>query len=123
MKDVHAAALKQLEAHRDAGRLSPDDYKKIEGTTGLQDYLDSVDDAITQYAGVHRRAGRVPAVVRSLLQRLKRFESAIDMLAQSSPSVMGLNLVGLIWGSLKVLLIVSRWLYLIRPFLIWLRMV
>ena len=56
---------------------------------------------------------RIGGVFKSLLERLGKFEAAIDMLAQASPQVLGLNLVGLIWGSLKILLVVSS-------FLIWL---
>jgi hypothetical protein len=105
LQNVHDDAIKQLQ---DAGRLSPDGYRRIEGTT-LQDILVAVDTVVTRTTNVTRIGG----VFKSLLERLGKFEAAIDMLAQSSPQVLGLSLVGLIWGSLKILLVVSS-------FLIWL---
>jgi hypothetical protein len=105
LQNVHDDAIKQLQ---DAGRLSPDDYRRIEGTT-LQDILVAVDTVVARTTNVTRIGG----VFKSLLERLGKFEAAIDMLAQSSPQVLGLSLVGLIWGSLKILLVVSS-------FLIWL---
>jgi hypothetical protein len=105
LQNVHDDAIKQLQ---DAGRLSPDGYRRIEGTT-LQDILVAVDTVVARTTNVTRIGG----VFKSLLERLGKFEAAIDMLAQSSPQVLGLSLVGLIWGSLKILLVVSS-------FLIWL---
>ncbi len=46
-------------------------------------------------------------IAKTLLMRLERFGTAIDLLAQSSPQILGLNLVGLLWGSLKFIIIVS----------------
>ena len=105
LQNVHDDAIKQLQ---DARRLSPDDYRRIEGTT-LQDILVATDAVVARTTSVMRIGG----VFKSLLERLGKFEAAIDMLAQSSPQVLGLSLVGLIWGSLKILLVVSS-------FLIWL---
>ena len=70
----------------------------------LQETLASVEDTVAQKA----RTAKIGGVFKSLLERLSKFETAIDMLAQSSPQVLGLSLVGLIWGSLKILLVVSR---------------
>jgi hypothetical protein len=100
LQSVHDNAIKRLQ---DAGRLSSADYDRINGTD-LQGILASVDDAIAQTTN----AVKVGRVFKSLLERLGKFESAIDMLAQSSPQVLGLSLVGLIWGSLKIFLVVSR---------------
>ena len=72
--------------------------------------FDSVNEAISQHNGLHGTgiADKFRRVFNSLLERLGKFETAIDMLAQSMPQVMGLSLVGIIWGSIKVLLIVSQ---------------
>jgi hypothetical protein len=99
LQSVHDDAIKQLQ---DAGRLSAADYERIEGAT-LQEVLASVDNAVT-------RNPNARGVFKSLLERLGKFENAIDMLVQSSPQILGLSLVGLIWGSLKIFLVVSRYL-------------
>ena len=69
----------------------------------LQEILASVEDTVAQKASV----ARIKGVVKSLLERLSKFEIAIDVLASSSPHVFGLSLIGLIWGSLKIFLVVS----------------
>jgi hypothetical protein len=99
LQSVHDDAIKQLQ---DEGRLSAADYQRIEGTT-LERVLALVDNAVARTTN----AAKIGGVFRSLLERLGKFERAIDMLAQSSPQVLGLSLVGLIWGSLKIFLVVS----------------
>jgi hypothetical protein len=101
LQSVQDDAIKQLQ---DAGRLSATDYKRIDGTT-LEGLLASVDNTVA-------RNTNAIGVFRSLLERLGKFEKAIDMLVQSSPQVLGLSLVGLIWGSLKVFLVVSHYVLL-----------
>jgi hypothetical protein len=100
LQSVHDDAIKQLQ---DASRLSSADYLRIEGAT-LQEVLASVDNTIARNVN----AAKIGGVFKSLLERLGKFEKAIDMLAQSTPQVLGLNLVGLIWGSLKIFLVVSH---------------
>jgi hypothetical protein len=72
--------------------------------------LDSVTEAISQHNSLHGTGitDKFGRVFRSLFERLGKFETAIDMLAQSMPQVMGLSLVGIIWGSIKILLVVSQ---------------
>jgi hypothetical protein len=101
LQTVHDDAIKQLQ---DVGRLSSDDYSRILGTT-LQDILAAVDTAVTDTRSTN--PARIGHVFKSLLERLGKFEGAIDILAQSLPQVLGLSLIGLIWGSLKILLVVS----------------
>jgi hypothetical protein len=105
LKSIHDNALRRLEATG----ISPDDYKKAESKS-LQNTFDSVTEAISQHNDLQGTgiADKFRPVLNSLLERLGKFETAIDMLAQSMPQVMGLSLVGIIWGSIKVLLVVSQ---------------
>jgi len=84
--------------------LSPDDYQRLDGTCRLQDILGSVDSTVSQSLNARSDAKNV---FKKFLERLGKFESAIDIVAQSMPQVSGFSLVGLIWGFLKVFLIVS----------------
>jgi hypothetical protein len=89
-------------------QLSQANYDAITSTTRPEEILDLVNEAIIRkslsQAGTKKR---VIAVVEPLLMKLERFGAAIDMLAQSSPQVMGLNLVGLVWGFLRFIIAVS----------------
>jgi hypothetical protein len=104
LQSVHDDAIKQLQ---EGGHLSSPDYQRVECAT-LQEVLVSVDNTVAQ----NKRGAKIGGVFKSLLERLGKFEKAIDMLAQSSPQVLVLSLVGLIWGSLKIFLVVSRYLRL-----------
>ena len=87
--------------------MSADDYERMEKKS-LQNIFDSVSEAISQHNELYGTgiADKFRRVFGSLLERLGKFETAIDMLAQSMPQVMGLSLVGIIWGSIKILLVV-----------------
>ena len=102
LDSVRAAALQQLK-----GLLSPAEYAMVEGNANLKDIFQSVDEIISRHITTRPQAEKVTGVLKSLLQRLKRFESAIDTLVDSMPQVCGFNLVGVIWGSLKVFIAVS----------------
>ena len=67
-----------------------------------------VNDAAVRNAASHPNAKqKLKAIAELLSHRLERFSMAIDMLAQSSPQVMGLSLIGLLWGSFRFFLVVS----------------
>jgi hypothetical protein len=104
LQSVHDDTIKHLQ---EVSRLSSADYQRI-GCATLQEAPASVDNTVAQ----NTRGAKIGGVFKSLLERLGKFEKAIDMLAQSSRQVLGLSLVGLIWGSLKLLLVVSRYLRL-----------
>ena len=75
-----------------------------------QDVLVIVNEAISRNRDSHPNIKkRVLDVVKPLMERLERFGSATDILAQCMPGVMGLNLVGLVWGFLKFVIVVSQW--------------
>jgi hypothetical protein len=93
----------------DAGHLSPADYELLLKTEKPEDVLDTLQEAIEKNATLHADTKRrARSALEPLLLRLERFSSAIDMLAQSSPQAMGLNFVGLIWGSVRFLLVVNK---------------
>jgi hypothetical protein len=113
LESVRAAALQQL---KETGLLSSAEYAGVEGTAGLQDILQSVDEIISRDITTRPQAEKVTGVLKSLFQRLGKFESAIDMLAGSMPQVCGFNLVGMIWGSLKLFIAVSSGFFLSECF-------
>lgn len=105
--DVHRDALEQTRRLVASGQLSEEDFRAITTTTDPHD----VARVLTQ-TGTHERLGqsnlsRARRIMEPLVIRLERFTGAIDMLAQSSPAAFGVNLVGLIWGSLKFVLTAS----------------
>ena len=105
---MYADALKQVRDLRGAGRLSSAHYDTITGTSTPKDVLASVNDAILRHGDAKSTTKtRMQNMGESLRPRLERFGTAIDMLAQSSPQVMGVNLVGLLWGTLKFFVVVS----------------
>lgn len=109
LEDIYEDAISQLRAFMDAGHLSPADYELLLKTEKPEDVLDTLQEVIEKNATLHADTKRrARNVLEPLLLRLERFSSAIDMLAQSSPQAMGLNLVGLIWSSVRFLLVVSK---------------
>jgi hypothetical protein len=109
LEDIYKDAISQLRAFKDAGHLSPADHESLLKTEKPEDILDTLQEAIERNVTLHTDTKRrAQSVLEPLLLRLERFGSAIDILAQSSPQAMGLNLVGLIWGSVRFLLVVSK---------------
>ena len=109
LEDIYEDAINQLRACKDAGHLSPADYESLMKTEKPEDILDTLQEAIEKNVALHTDTKRrAQSVLEPLLLRLERFSSTIDILAQSSPQAMGLNLVGLIWGSVRFLLVVSK---------------
>jgi hypothetical protein len=108
LESIYAEAIGQLRTLRDIGRLSSSDYDMLTKAKGPQDMLAFVDEAIKISQAAHPDAKkRISAVVEPLLQRLERFGSAIDMIVQSLPQIHGLNLIGLVWGGIRFMMVVS----------------
>jgi hypothetical protein len=109
LEDIYVDAISQLRACKDTGHLSSADYELLMKTEKPEDILDTLQEAIEKNVSLHTDTKRrAQSVLEPLLLRLERFSSTIDILAQSSPQAMGLNLVGLIWGSVRFLLGVSK---------------
>src|SRR5580700_10626855 len=108
-ESVYMDAMKQLGALRADGRLSHEDYEIVTGTTKPEEVLELVNTSIISNTGTDSKIKkRLKQTVEMFVRRMERFGSAIDMVVQSSPQILGLNLVGLIWGSVRFLLVVSE---------------
>ena len=109
LETIYRDALEEIRLRRDSDLLSSRDYNVI---TSTHDVLELYTLLMT--AESSKNVTCFPAaktktrnVVEPILLRFERFGTAIDMLAQSSPQVMGISAVGLLWGSLKLVFTVS----------------
>jgi len=104
LESVYADASKQIESLHVSGRLSKEYYDVLLRTTNPDDLITNVSNSSRLQDG----GGYFQKVVDSTVARINRYADAIDMIAQSSPQAYGLNIVGLVWGSLKFLLVVAK---------------
>lgn len=104
VESVYADALAHIESLRASAGISAKHYDILLQTTSPDDIISNVDNA----SSLQRDSGRFGKAVGSTMTRIHRYADAIDMIAQSSPQAYGLNIVGLIWGSLKFLLVVAE---------------
>jgi len=115
LESIYVDALKQLDALKADRRLSEDDFKIVTTTTSPAEILDLVNKSILKNALAEPTVKkRIVEVVEPLLLRLERFGAVIDMIVQSTPQIFGLNLVGLVWGSIMYLMVVSAKCFLLR---------
>lgn len=98
LESIYQTALDDLRDLRDNGQLSSVDYDLITRTSKSGEVLLQVGTA---------DAGRISASVEPLLQLLEGFSAAIDMVVQFSPQILGVSLLGLVWGSIKFMMTVS----------------
>ena len=111
LETIYADALENLQRLRDLNRLSQPDYETITRTYDLHNFDTLLLSAASPGDGEHRSQPRkksVRGIVESILFRFERFGRALDMLVQSSPSIVGVNVLGFIWGSLKFIITVSE---------------
>jgi hypothetical protein len=100
--------VKQLITLKADGRLSDEDYDIVTGTTRAEEVLELANASILKNTETDSKVKKgLKQTVETFVRRMERFGAAIDILVQSSPQILGLNLVGLIWGSMKFLLVVS----------------
>jgi len=104
LESVYADALKEIESLHVSGRLSKEYYDVLLRTTNPSDLITNVGNSSRLQNG----GGHFEKIVKPTVARLNRYAKAIDMIAQSSPQAYGLNIVGLVWGSLKFLLVVAE---------------
>jgi biopolymer transport protein ExbB/TolQ len=108
LESVYTDAMKQLSALKADGRLSDEDYEIVTGTTKPEEVLELVNTSILKNTETDSKVKkRLKQMVEAIVRRMERFGAAINMIVQSSPQILGLNLVGLIWGSMRFLLVVS----------------
>ena len=92
-----------------SGKLSQVYYDILTTTNIPQDLLSIVDGVNERRMEKQSQSKHALCnAVSSTVKKLDRYAGAIDMLAQPSPQAFGLNIVGLSWGSLKVLLVVAQ---------------
>ena len=107
---IHTNALTMLQQLRNSNQLSQQDYEAITGTSNLHSFSTLLLDATSLEHEERRswwRKNKIQGLVESILFRFERFGRALDILAQSSPAVLGFNVLGLLWGSLRFIITVS----------------
>lgn len=104
---IYREAVDQLQSMRDTGQLSSVDYDMITSTSKPGEALLPMEKAIAKLSEQQLSSSRISASVVPLMLRLERFSAAIDMVMQVSPQLMGVSLLGLVWGSIRFLLVVS----------------
>lgn len=100
LADLHETALKKIKEEF-AEQLSEDEYKVLLDTKAPSEVFENLHSDEFE-------AGKGRRVLEKSLANLERFESALDALTGSMPEFVGLNLVGLIWGGMKFVIVASR---------------
>ncbi len=104
---IYRDALALLDRTQGFGQL-PAKYHEILTSTKIADdllsCLDLIDNSSTQTTA---SKGRLKKATASTVARLRRYSDAIDMIAQSSPQAFGVNVTGIVWGSVKLLLVIA----------------
>ncbi|KZP24403.1 hypothetical protein FIBSPDRAFT_951170 [Athelia psychrophila] len=99
LRFIYQGAIDQLQGMRDAGQLSSTDYDLITSTSKPGEILLPVGTA---------NASRISAAVEPLLSLLEGFGAAMDLVMQFSPEFMGVNILGIVWGSIKFMMARAR---------------
>ncbi|KAF7972002.1 hypothetical protein HWV62_19285 [Athelia sp. TMB] len=92
---------------RARGQITSADYNLITTTSKPGEILDAVQGAIASQTHSDART-RISQVVKPLLERLERSGSAIDMVIGAAPQIVGASVLGLVWGSVRFLMIMAR---------------
>ncbi|KZP13535.1 hypothetical protein FIBSPDRAFT_1049346 [Athelia psychrophila] len=95
LRSIYQGAIDQLQGMRDAGQLSSADYDLITSTSKPGEIILPVGTA---------NASRISAAVEPLLSLLEGFGAAMDLVMQFSPEFMGVNILGIVWGSIKFMM-------------------
>ena len=109
LETIYNEAMEEVKALHASGKLPDEYYTSIRDTKRPEDLHLIIEQEHTRRVEKQTRAKRsLETVVSSTVKKLERYAGAIDMIAQSSPQALGLNIVGLVWGSLKVLMIIAH---------------
>jgi hypothetical protein len=103
---IHKEAVDQLKQLQSENRLSDQDFAVLTGTQSGEDVLNYARDVILKCDANSKRREKIKRVLEPLILRLDRYDSAISSLVTALPSAFGANIAGLIWGSLKFVLMV-----------------
>ena len=106
---IYNEAMEEVKALHSSGKLTDKYYFSLISTKRPEDIHRVVEEENKRRIQGQTRAKRsLNSIVSSTVEKLERYASAIDIIAQSSPQALGLNIVGLVWGSLKVLMILAQ---------------
>lgn len=109
LETIYKEAMEEVKALHASGKLPDEYYTSIIHTKRPEDLPLLVEEENKRRVESQTRAKRsLNTMVSSTVKKLERYAGAIDMIAQSSPQALGLNIVGLVWGSLKVLMVIAR---------------
>ncbi len=109
LETIYNEAVEEVKALHASSKLPDEYYTSIIHTKRPEDLHLIVEQEHTRRVEKQTRAKRsLNTMVSSVVKRLERYAGTIDMIAQSSPQALGLNVVGLVWGSLKVLMIIAQ---------------
>lgn len=108
LETIYAGAVEQIKDLQDKGNISQAEVDLITRTTTAQQFFDYTKGQISSNASLSVHRSKTMETMQALLLRIKGFESALDMLAQSSPQILGINIVGLIWGTLKFVIAIAQ---------------
>lgn len=112
IEDIHEDAIEQLQKLQANGQLSVDDITVLTRTRTSEEVLDYAKQII-QDKNSTKVKEKLNGTVNVLTERLDRFQDAIDVLVRLAPSPMGIDVAGLLWGSLKFVLMVCGILLLL----------
>ena len=109
LETIYNEAMEEVKALHASGKLSDEYYSGLISTKRPEDLQLIVEEENKRRVEGQTRAKRgLNTIVSSTVEKLERYAGAIDMIAQSSPQALGLNIVGLVWGSLKILMIIAQ---------------
>ena len=109
LETIYNKAMEEVKALHSSGKLPDEYYNIIIQTKRPEDLLRVVEEEDKRRVESQTRAKRgLNTMVSSTVKKLDRYASAIDMIAQSLPQALGFNIVGLVWGSLKVLTVIAQ---------------
>ncbi|KAF7972004.1 hypothetical protein HWV62_19289 [Athelia sp. TMB] len=104
LKSIHGKALEHLRSMRDKKQISATHYDLIANTRKPDEIKAVVEASQTR----SRAADLVWKAAEPLLARLDVYGPAMDAIAGAAPQLMGVNVVGLVWGSIKFVLVTAR---------------
>ena len=109
LETIYNKAMEEVKALHSAGKLPDEYYNIIIQTKRPEDLHRVVEEKDKRRVESQTRAKRgLNTIVSSTVKKLDRYASAIDMIAQTLPQALGFNIVGLVWGSLKVLTVIAQ---------------
>ncbi len=107
LNSIYRDALARLDITQGCGQLPAKYHEILIHTTNADDLLSSLDIIEKSSTQSTVPKGRLEKAIASTAARLRRYSDAIDMIAQSSPQAFGVNVTGIVWGSIKFLLVIA----------------